>query len=432
MICRFDLFQKMVAFGILPVLILFSSPVASTEQFNWFGLNDLRSSSLSAEEQLAVTTMSAGVVRLHHPMALGPNGGNSSRGNIGCTAWRASVDLFATAWHCLFLRDQDSCDIASITFDYEPPERSTGGQFDSADWGSASEECERIVYSNDRLDFALFRVTTEQIGIWGGTTPILRVLPGDDSFPQTTTPGLRTGDRFVVLHHPRPSACIDIHTLEKVNAVAEGDSFYVRSGGYQMSLRISAFDDAETNNQCRAWIPQTGTNQGEATLNRPTRQNPEPTIRAVLGRHPDPGGSFRLFNSPVLPEELPSIALLHRCGVCAGSSGAPIGSLEPGPRHGTVVGIQSYYYASESEGNDGPPYAGYGGTRMSVIAQCLDMHAMSLVNELGPNGEGAELVYAEGAAEHAVCDPLIATEDVPYLECNESTRHQADCEFYVQ
>lgn len=407
--------------------IFVSQCALASEETIWFSIDDINSSSLSPEQQLMVRTTSSGIVRLHTPVVPRRPSGSSNNSRAGCTAWRVSTDLFATAWHCLALRDQRSCDRASITFDYKPPANGPRRGFDSvADWGKASESCAEIVYSNDRLDFVLFRVTTSNYELWKDAA-ILRVLSNSLSFPQTSSARQRTGDRIVVLHYPRTSRCVDIRTRGRVTGASEDDGYYVNALKYQSGLKVSAYD-ADTNPQCRVWVPQPGSAGDNAILSRPNHLRPEPTIRTILGRNPDPQGNFWAFNPVDLPSDIPPFGLLHRCTACEGTSGAPMISIEPPPeagpaRFGTVVGVHSGFYPRSSGGVR--LFDGYFGTRMSVIAQCIDMHA---IGELGRDGQ---LIFTEGAEAYGVCRARIPL-DAPHFDCSEAMPSESDCRYYLR
>lgn len=389
--------------------------VSSTRPPTWFGAEQVSSSFLSAERKTTINELRRGVVRLHTPMAAQCRSyvGGSHIDSEGCTAWRVAENLFATAWHCL-PESQDSCDHASITFDYSP--RKGLETNDSTKWGSATESCTRVEYANDRLDFTLFRVSTREIGKWKNA-PKLRVLPSDLSYPQTTTDTHRTGDRLALIHFPALAVCKDFESRDASPSSSARDAVAYNRRKYQTSQKISAFD-ASANAECRAWVVQTGRNSNQPIYQLPPNGDAAFDVRTPVGRNHKPEGSFC---SRLLPDPAPKIGLLHRCETCQGSSGAPLISLEPRPssglgRHGTVVGIHSGYFQKRNRGMR--DFIGNFAIRMSKITECLDMAAI---------GETNKIVYSESASSKAACKAL-HPKNAPHLKCN--SLNDADCVFY--
>ncbi|SOE12765.1 hypothetical protein SAMN05877838_0897 [Hoeflea halophila] len=389
--------------------------VSSTRPPTWFGPEQVSSSFLSAERKTTINKLRRGVVRLHTPIAAQCRSyvGGSRIDSEGCTAWRVADNLFATAWHCL-PELQDSCDHASITFGYSP--RKVLQEKDSTEWGFATESCTTVEYANDQLDFTLFRVSAREIEKWKNT-PKLRVLPGDLSYPQTTTATQRTGDRLALIHFPALTTCKDFDSRDANPSLPGRDTAAYNRRKYQTSQKISAFD-ASANAQCRAWVVQTGKNSDQPIYKLPSSGDPEFDVMAQVGRNHKPEGSFC---SRLLPDPAPRIGLLHRCETCQGSSGAPLISLEPRPssglgRHGTVVGIHSGYYPKRNRGRR--DFIGNFAIRMSKITECLDMAAIRETNKI---------VYSGSASSKAVCKAL-HPRNAPHLKCN--SLNDADCVFY--
>ena len=270
----------------------------------------------------------------------------------GCTAWRIADSLFATAWHCL-PEQEYSCRYATIQFGY------MGQQGETPDiW--FEEECEEIVYSNQGLDFAVFRVTKKNYapgdqGSWG-TLPILPVISSpSDAFPGSTgvffeRRGFRRLDRIAILHHPLLSArCqAELKTLSPVS-------------DFQLGLKASFFNSSDR--QCRL-IPR----DDSTSPSWPS------------GRYPYFEGACNdVGNGRVASRKGfsgPATSILHGCDTCEGSSGAPVFSLEKNVLRGcSVIGTHtgSAKQLSLSEGNfaRGNNLA----VRMSVVAECIDFEA---------------------------------------------------------
>lgn len=376
----------------------------------WHSFATLRQVDADRAVPKEISDLAKSVVRLHTPTK--PICDQSSRRDFstsGCTAWRFSETLFATAAHCL--KDgQATCDRANVTFGYNPPDNK-GERYnreESASWGEAVEQCTKVEYWNHRLDFALFRISTDSLSVWRDYKPL--PIRWEDAFPLITKDSSLEGDRLVVVHHPKPRQCGSMFNRRVGNAYLEEDwrKAAVYDGGFQTGHRFSAYGSGKAES-CRVWVvDQSGGSKS------PISRNGSGRIQIPMGRKAE----VRDLCDEVISGRRPSVAVLHRCDTCAGTSGAPLFSIEDQPgddRLGTVVGVHLGAFDAAPDNNGLIPYRGNYALRISKIGDCLDLKR---------SVDQDRFVASEDATKYAVCKAVLP-ESAPHRDCG--TEVDGDC-----
>jgi len=381
----------------------------------WHNWDTISKAPLDPEVITLIKSLGRGVVRLKTPLVSSCYswGGGTLRDNNGCTAFRISDDLFATNWHCLSESMTEShvgarsCENASITFSYAPPSSKLSSN--STSWGIASEACQSIEYINSRLDFAIFRTTRRDYEVWKGF-PILRILPNTASYPQTTTQTSRFGDRLAILHYPRAKSCKNYDSDYDYNIFENNENNFVKNG-YQTKLKVSTY--SENSPYCRVWVMRKGKFDVPVQIFT-TKNKEEGSVKAIIGT--DHAPESVCDEDPRDPS--PKIGLLHRCDTCAGSSGSPLISTQPGTlRFGTVVGIHAGHFSRNRSGI--LDFSGNYAIRMSKIAECLDLATIGNTNQIE---------FSSSASGSAACKSEYPS-DAPHLDCSANSV-DGDCQFY--
>lgn len=307
--------------------------------------------------------------------------------SYGCTAWRFSDTLFATAWHCM-PDGKFSCDAVELHFDYVPSLediKSWGLEAPSSRasraWSNVREECTDIVYANAILDVVIFRVTNSRYSYWGDG-PVLPIMPLTTSFPSPS-------EKLLIIQFPAPG---------DVGCAARSTPAFRKYGDYQSAQQLSLFGQT-ADPFCRIVPNRTG------GVRWSTGRSPYPGDRSVCGYYLTTGTYFG-----------PPHSIMHRCDTCGGSSGAPIMSLT-GERACTVIGIHTNQGDGRLTGKETNA-----GLRMSVLGECIDFEKSQNDDEI--------VLRQDNAAVRPECLALIPS-NIDAIDCRtRQGRTNAACRFY--